>query len=115
MTLLWWRVWVQLKFKVNQTLCTDLEEAGGLVERLHRAVADGEVSRVGVGDDDLQSGRVHVPQVDVGLFALAEAAHEHRPEEKKRRQQIKPQRIKGIILLLFNILQRMLLDYLAHV
>lgn len=56
---------------------TYLQEAGGLVERLHRAVADGQVARVGVGDDDLQCGGVHVPQVDVGLLALAEAAHEH--------------------------------------
>lgn len=64
---------------------TDLKEAGGLVERLHGAVADGQVARVGVGDDDLQGGRVHVPQVDVGLFALAEAAHEHRPAGTRRR------------------------------
>lgn len=57
----------------------DLEEAGCFVEGLHRAVVDGQVPRVRVGDDDLQGGRVHVPQVDVGLLALAEAAHEHGP------------------------------------
>lgn len=57
----------------------DLEEAGRFIERLHRAVADGQVPRVCVGDDDLQGGRVHVPQVDVGLLTLAEAAHEHGP------------------------------------
>lgn len=60
-------------------LRADLEEAGCFVEGLHRAVADGQVPRVRVGDDDLQGGRVHVPQVDVGLLALAEAAHEHGP------------------------------------
>lgn len=57
----------------------DLEEAGRFVQRLHSAVADGQVPCVGVGDDDLQGGRVHVPQVDVGLLALTEAAHEHGP------------------------------------
>ena len=57
----------------------DLEEAGRLVEGLHRAVVDGQVARVGVGDDHLQRGGVHVAQVHVGLLALAQTAHEHRP------------------------------------
>lgn len=69
--------------------CADLEEAGRFVQWLHRAVADGQVPRVRVGDDDLQGGRVHVPQVDVGLLALAETAHEHGPAVNgpSRRQQ----------------------------
>ena len=65
-----------------------LQEAGGLVEGLHCAVADGQVAGVGVGDDDLQRGWVHVPHVDVRLLALAQAAHEHGPAEDTQRHRL---------------------------
>lgn len=59
-----------------------LQEAGSFIELLHCAVAYCQVPRVRVGDDDLQGGCIHIPQVDVCLFALAQPAHKHRSEEK---------------------------------
>lgn len=42
-----------------------------------------QIPRVSVCDDGLQCNGIHIPQVDMRLFALAQSTHKHCPETHK--------------------------------
>lgn len=84
----YWRA--DIPEKINPSECAqrgaaDLQEARCLVELLHGAVAHRQVTRVRVRDDYLQGGCVHIPQVDVCLFALTQSAHKHGPTAEREK------------------------------
>ena len=85
-----------------------LEETCRLIEGLHGVVVNSQVACIGICDDHLQGGWVHVPQVNMTLFTLRQTTHKHGPEEENRTELLSDRPIRLWSKVVHNVGNRML-------